>query len=130
MTAAVKIAALEAKIATLQAKIVELREKGDVSEFTAKVGDKVVYLFGRGENVQEYEGYVLGIRTPAEGEKGGTIAKVITGEGYDAEVRGVFLSKILRLAAHWSRVDPAPVAQVDEAGQPEADAALDDVTEG
>jgi len=104
MSAATKIAALNARIATLQAKVAELIEKGDAGDFVAQVGDEVVYLFGRGENVQEYTGKVLGIRAPAEGEKGGTIAKIISGEGYDAEVRGVFVSKILRLAS-----DPAPV---------------------
>lgn len=100
MSAATKIAALNARIATLQAKVAELELKGDAGDFVAKVGDEVVYLFGRGENVQEYTGKVLGIRAPAEGEKGGTIAKIISGEGYDAEVRGVFVSKILRLASY------------------------------
>ena len=119
MSAATKIAALTAKIAALQVNLTELIAKGDAGDFTAKVGDEVVYLFSRGENVQEYTGKVLGIRTPAEGEKGGTIAKIITGEGYDAEVRGVFVSKILRLAS-----DPAPAV-----GEVAADGAATDVLE-
>jgi len=128
MSAATKIAALNARIATLQAKVAELIEKGDAGDFVAKVGDEVVYLFGRGENVQEYTGKVLGIRAPAEGEKGGTIAKIISGEGYDAEVRGVFVSKILRLAS-----DPAPVQghlfAADEA-EPDGDDAVLEALEG
>lgn len=98
-----KLAALRARVAALQVKIAELEAKGEAGDFIAKQGDVVVYLFGRGENVQEYTGTVLGVRQPAEGEKGGTIVKIITGEGYDAEVRGVFMSKVLRLAS-----DPAP----------------------
>jgi len=93
-----KFAALTAKIAALQAELAALVLAGDAGCFDPKVGDVVVYRFGRGENTQNYVGKVLGIRAPAEGEKGGTIAKVLTGEGYDAEVRGVFLSKIARLA--------------------------------
>lgn len=93
-----KFAALTAKITALQAELDALVLAGDVGDFDPKDGDVVVYRFGRGENTQNYVGKVLGIRAPAAGEKGGTIAKVITGEGYDAEVRGVFLSKIIRLA--------------------------------
>lgn len=122
MSSATKIAALNARIATLQAKVAELIEKGDAGDFVAQVGDEVVYLFGRGENVQEYTGKVLGIRAPAEGEKGGTIAKIISGEGYDAEVRGVFVSKILRLAS-----DPAPVqgdVVAGDAAEPDGDDAV------
>lgn len=102
-----KIAELEAKIATRGAG----SSDDDVVDLI--VGDEYVFMFGRGESKTERTGKLIGTRVPPEGQKGGTIAKFIIGEGYDSEVVGVFPSAVLR-----NTKDPAPeaseVSTVDE----------------
>jgi len=114
-TRAERAAALREKAAALIAKAVKLEtttEEVDDDEKPAlqyAAGDTVVFLFGRGENQVELSGKVLGIRVPQAGEKGGTVVKILTGEGYDQDIKGVFPSKILRVLAY---ADGRPVAEV------------------
>ena len=105
------IAVLEAKLAKLRAEpeAKEPKAKKVKEEYVPAVGDKVDFYFGRGDNRAVQSGVVLGIREPGEGEKGGRIVKVMVGEGYDADIKGVFLSALI--------VPPAvevPVAAIDE----------------
>jgi hypothetical protein len=106
------IAVYKAKIAALENGTATVREpKAPKVEFVPVVDQVYDFYFGRGDNRAVLRGKVLGIREPGEGEKGGRIAKVMVGEGYDADIKGVFLSAF---------IDPAKAeAEVD------TDAALD-----
>ena len=82
-----------AKIEALKNGTATPREPKEVKEeFVPTVGEVYSFYFGRGDNRVLKTGRVLGIRTPGEGEKGGRIAKVMVGEGYEADIVGVFLS--------------------------------------
>jgi hypothetical protein len=114
-TRAERAAALREKAAALLAKAVKLEtttddvEDDDKPALQYSAGDTVAFLFGRGDNQVELSGKVLGIRVPQAGEKGGTVVKILTGEGYDQDIKGVFPSKILRVVAY---ADGRPVADV------------------
>ena len=91
----------EQMIADLLAKVELLRNSPEASvkeekeDFVPVTGEVYSFRFGRGENVAVLTGKCLGVRTPPEGEKGGRIAKFLVGEGYDSDIKGVFLSAIL-----------------------------------
>lgn len=91
----------EQMIADLLAKVEALRNapessvKEEKEDFVPVTGEVYSFRFGRGENVAVLSGKCLGVRTPPEGEKGGRIAKFLVGEGYDSDIKGVFLSAIL-----------------------------------
>jgi hypothetical protein len=114
-TRAERAAACRVKAAALIEKAIKLEttdEEVDDEEKPAlqySAGDTIAFLFGRGDKQVEREGKITGIRVPAEGEKGGTVVKVLVGEGYDAEICGVFPSKVLRVLAY-ADGRPVPVA--------------------
>ena len=120
-TRAERAAACRVKAAALIEKAIKLEttdEEVDDEEKPAlqyAAGDTIAFLFGRGDKQVEREGKITGIRVPAEGEKGGTVVKVLVGEGYDAEICGVFPSKVLRVLAY-ADGRPVPVAEAAPAG--------------
>lgn len=99
-TKTARIASLESKIAALQAKLEEVRALPDAAapaeEFIPVTGAVYDFKFGRGDSATILRGTCLGVREPAEGEKGGRIAKFLVGEGYNADIKGVFLSAVIK----------------------------------
>lgn len=120
-TRAERAAICRAKAEALLAKAVKLETTDDDVDDEDKpalqyaAGDTIAFLFGRGDKQVEREGKITGIRVPAAGDKGGTVVKVLVGEGYDAEICGVFPSKVLRVTAYADgRPVPAAEAPADE----------------
>lgn len=99
MSIAKQIEALDKKIADLTAKRVELVEKqGKEVNVDAFVPNTTIISFtqGKGDKLRTVVGAkFLGVK---KAEKGGTVVKVLVGEGASAEIVGLFPSQITSVA--------------------------------
>lgn len=89
-----KIDDLKAKIAALQTKLAEavLAEKNTITADKIAHGDIIGFKLGKGDAAVPATGKVLGVVVP-EG-KGGSMVRILTGEGIDTRVVSVFLSAV------------------------------------
>ena len=108
-----KIAKLEEQVTKINAKIAALKAGKPVVAKVAKVvfvpevGAKVLATIGRATATSQprvLEALVLGVKKPAEGEKGSTLVRAQVGEGFDAQVFTLFLTQVA----------PVPVAEEAE----------------
>ena len=92
-----KIESLKNQIAKLQTKLAEAIAAGESTITADKLpaGAAVTFNFGKGEDKKVLAGSVLGVVVPAEGQKGGTLVRILTGEGVNTRVVSVFLSAIV-----------------------------------
>lgn len=91
-----KSVAIQAKIDALTIKLGEAKaiEANTITTDKLAAGTKVDFKFGKGEGARVLKGTVLGLVVPAEGAKGGTLVRILTGEGVDTRVVSVFVSAI------------------------------------
>jgi hypothetical protein len=108
---AAAIAKAEGQIAKLREKIAAIiagkPAKAAKVVFIPEVGATVLATIGRATATSQpkvVEAVVLGVKKPAEGEKGATLVRVRTGEGFDEQNFTVFLTQVA----------PLPVAEEDD----------------
>lgn len=90
-----KIAALKAKIEKMQTQVTELEAAAENEVDTSKLAPGVKVQFNYGRPAKSLIGVIKGVKVPAEGQKGGTIVRIETGEGADADIVSVFPSAIV-----------------------------------
>lgn len=96
-----KIESLKNQIAKLQAKLAEAiaADAKKISADKLTPNTKITFNFGKGEAAGVLTGTVLGVVVPAEGAKGGTLVRILTGEGVNTRVVSVFVSAIVKIEA-------------------------------
>lgn len=98
-TTSQKIAQIDAKVYELQQKKAELVAQlaTEVNPAHVVAGAVVEFNQGRGEDKKTLTGTVLGVKA-AEG-KTGAMAKIASGEGFDATVYPVFIAAVTKIVS-------------------------------
>lgn len=88
------VAKIEAQIAKLTVKLAEakLAEANTISLDKLADGTQITFKFGKGDDAKVLSGRVLGSVKP-EG-KGAVTLRVLTGEGVNTRVVGIFVSQV------------------------------------
>jgi len=113
-SAHVKLAALRAQLAVLTAKITETEAAAanEVDFGLAVPGAVIEFNFGKGEKATVLTGSILGLNTP---EKGAAQAKVAVGEGFNADIKTIYLPYITKIVSSpASTVEPIAVNETPE----------------
>lgn len=92
-----KSADIQKKIDALQVKLAEAlaAEKNAITVDKLTAGKKITFKFGKGEAQATLAGSILGVVVPEAGAKGGTLVRILTGEGVNTRVVSVFVSAIV-----------------------------------
>ena len=96
-----KVKSLEARIATLQTELeaAKIAAANEVDPAKVVEGVSVDFDYGKKPNVKTLTGLVLGVKVPAEGEKGGTQARVAVGEGFEAQTLTIYVAQVTKIHA-------------------------------
>lgn len=122
-----QVAKLEEQLKKIAEKIANIKAgkptKPVKAVFVPAVGERVLATIGRATATTQpkvVEAVVLGVKRPADGEKGPTLVRIESGEGFDKQALTVFLTAVQPLPkAEDDGISNAPLGSLVNAGSDE-----------